>query len=195
MAAKGYCQVEEIAAFVGATFTTAQEDQAERLIEVAEAEFDAATQRGWLMGAQSNETHRYNEFSGGDLWLRYAPIDTVTAVKARTALGEAEETLTADEDYEVIDLETGHIQIISPALYDRIRVDYTPGTTVPLDIQQATIELVAAKLQSTIRPLTYGLDSLQLPDLSVGFNRAVTQNSVPPAVADVIDRWRYRVTA
>jgi hypothetical protein len=29
--------------------------------------------------------------------------------------------------------------------------------------------------------------------LSVGFNRAVTQNSVPPAVADVIARWRYRV--
>lgn len=193
MAAKGYAQVEEVAAFVGATFTSAQEDQAERMLEVAEAEIDAGTNRGWLVGAQANETHRWEEFRNGDLWLRYAPVSSVTAVKGRAALGEAESTLTADLDYEVIDLEAGWIRIVSPGLFDRIRVDYTPSTTVPTDIQQATAELAAAKLQSTLRPQTYGLDSLQLPDLSVGFNRSINQNSVPPAVADVIARWRYRV--
>lgn len=195
MAAKGYAQVEEVAAFMGATLTTEQENQAERMLEVAEAEIDAGTNRGWLMGAQANEIHRYNEFLNGRLYLQYAPVASVTTVRGRAALGEAETTLTEDVDYEVIDLASGLIWITSPALYDRIRVDYTPGSTVPTDIQQATAELAAAKMQSTLRPLTYGLDSLQLPDLSVGFNRAINQNSVPPSVADVIARWRYRTVA
>lgn len=195
MAAKGYATVEEVAGFLGVTLTSDQENHCERMLEVAEGEMDAATQRGWLMGAQTDEAHYPAEFRLGNLYLRYAPVSTVTTVKGRASLGETETTLVADVDYEVADSEGGWIRIVYPDQYDRIRVSYVPSTDVPLDIQQATAELAATRMSGHLRPLSYGLDSLQLPDLSVGFNRAVTQNSVPPAVADVIDRWRYRVTA
>ena len=195
MAAQGYAQVEEVAAFLGATFTSPQENAAERMLEVAEAELDAKTNRAWLMGVQTNEAHQWSEYQLGELYLRYAPIVSVEAVKARAFLGDAEITLVANLDYEVVDLEAGLIRLVDGDDWDRIRVDYTPSTTVPTDIQHATAELAAAKMSNMLRPMTYGLDSLQLPDLSVSFNRAINQNSVPPAVADVIARWRYRTVA
>lgn len=194
MTAKGYATVEEVAAFLGVTLTAEQERQAERMLEVAEAEIDSGTNRGWLMGAQTNETHRYEEYCGGDLWLRYAPAASVTAVKGRALLGDAETTLTVDVDYEVIDLESGYIEIISPALYDRIRVDYTPGTTVPTDIQQATAELVAYKMRSHLMPGSYGVSQLGLPDLNVTFRQYAAED-LPLSVVNVLSRWRYRVTA
>lgn len=195
MAAKGYATVEEVAAFLGVTFTAAQEAQAERMLETAEAEVDGYTNRGWLVGAQTDEAHPYSEYRLGNLYLRYAPVTSIATVKGRPALGDAEETLVADTDYEVMSLETGWVRILYPASWDRIRVTYTPTATAPLDIQQATAELAGNMMQSNLRPMSYGLDSLQLPDLSVNFSRAHVQTALPPTVEAKLDRWRYWVVA
>lgn len=195
MAAKGYCTVDEVADFLGRTFTAEQDLHAERLIETAEADVDNYTHRGWLVGVQTDETHTYGEYRLGNLYLRYAPVSAVATVKGRAALGEAEVTLTADYDYEVIDLASGWIRLVYPASWDRIRVTYTPTATVPLDIQQATAELVANQMQPNIKPDSYGLDSLGLPDLQVKFARSHVQADMPPGVVSRLDRWRYVVTA
>jgi hypothetical protein len=195
MAAKGYANVDEVAAFLGLTLTTEQDAQAERMLEVAEAEVDGYCNRAWLVGVQTDEAHPYSAYRLGNLYLKYAPVSVVTTVKGRSALGEAEETLIEDTDYEVMSLDSGWIRLLYPASWDRIRVTYTPATTVPLDIQQATVELAANYLQSNLRPMSYGLDSLQLPDLSVNFSRAHVQTSMPPTVESKLARWRYWVVA
>lgn len=192
MAAKGYCTAALVAAFLGKTFTTDQTTQANSLIERAEAYIDNQTGRGWLVGAQTDEAH----FLGQKPWvfLRYTPVQEITAVTGRTAPGEDEAALTLDEDYEVRDLETGLIRLLVSG-YDRILVDYTPVATVPGDLVQAAIELVTNWLQPSLQPGTYGLDSYSLPDLTVRFSRAHVQEVVPPTVQQVIDSYRYRVHA
>lgn len=195
MAAKGYCTVDEVAAFLGQTFTPEQDTHCDRLIETAEADVDGYTGRAWLTGAQTDEAHTFAEYRLGSLYLRYAPATAVATVKGRASLGDAETTLVADTDYEVVSLEQGLIRIVYPASWDRIRVTYTPTATVPLDIQQATAELVANQMQPHLKPDSYGLDSIGLPDLQVKFARSHVQADMPPGVVSRLDRWRYVVTA
>lgn len=190
MTAKGYCTDEEVEAFLGITFSVAQEAQANVLIEAAELEFDAETNRAWLEGAQTLEPWHIVNYSA-DVWLKYAPVSSISAFKGRSALGETETDLVADTDYEVIDLNAGHIRLVYPTLYDRVRVSYTPTDTPPADVKQAIIELVAARLMPTLAPGTYGLDSLTLPDYSAKFARSHVQTAYPPPTQRAIDRWRW----
>lgn len=190
MAAKGYCTVKNIADFLGLEMTAAQAVQCQSLIERAENYIDNETGRGWLVGPQTDEAH----FLGQGRWvfLRYAPVASVTAVTGRTGPGETEETLTLNEDYEVRDLETGLIRLLVNG-YDRILVDYTPVASVPGDLVQAAIELVANWLQPHLQTGSFGLDSYSLPDLTVKFARSHSQEVAPPLAKMVIDSYRYRV--
>jgi hypothetical protein len=192
MSAKGYCTVDDIAAFLGRTFTAAQLAQCDALIESAEIFIDEETNRGWLVGAQTDEAHY---ISSQNVWLRYAPVATVATVTGRSGLGETEETLTVDDDYEVQDLNGGLIVLTSPGNYDRVLISYTPVDTLPADLKQACIEIVSAWLQPSLAPGMYGLDSYSLPDLSVKFSRSHVQQPAPPMAQRVLDRYRYPVTA
>lgn len=194
MAAKGYCTVDEVATFLGRTFTFEQDLHAERLIETVEADVDNYTHRGWLVGAQTDEAHRQNEYILGALYLRYAPVSAVATVKGRAYLGATEETLVEDTDYEIVDLEAGLIRIVYPCLWERIRATYTPTPSVPLDIQQATAELVASKFRSNLMPGSFGVSQLGLPDLNVTFRQYASEDW-PLSVVNILDRWRYVVTA
>ncbi|RMG98269.1 MAG: hypothetical protein D6706_07385 [Chloroflexi bacterium] len=187
MAAKGYCTSTDVDNFLGGTLTASQLTQADALIERAEAYLDGEIGRGWLEGAQTQEAH----YTPAELLLLdYFPVASVTAVYGRNGIGQTETTLVDGEDYEVQDLAAGIIRLVYPQSYDRIRVTYVPDTaTVPADIKQATIDLVAAWMQPTLRPGMYGVDSYSLPDLTVRFSRAHYQ-SVPPTVRDVIARYR-----
>lgn len=190
MTAKGYCSTADVEAFLGQNFSAGQAAQCESLIEAAELEFDGETNRAWLTGAQTLEAwHVVNCMP--DVWLKYAPVSSISAFKGRSALGETETDLVADTDYEVMDLNTGHIRLVYPSLYDRVRVTYTPVTTVPADVKQAIIELVSARLMATLSPGTYGLDSLTLPDYSIKFARSHVQAVYPPTTQRAIDRWRW----
>ncbi len=189
MAKKGYTTINAIEGITG-SLTDAQQKRALTLMEAAELHLDGEIGRGWLVGVQTQEAH-FNPTEY--LNLAYWPVASVTAVYGRSGLGETEETLTADDDYEVVDLAAGQIRLVSPASWDRIRVTYTPVDTVPADVGQACAELVAQWLQPTLRPGSYGLDSYSLPDLSVKFSRSHVQAPAPPFVQRVIDRYREPV--
>lgn len=191
MAAKGYCSAQDVADFLGKTFTEAQETQCENLIERAEVEIDEATNRGWLVGEQTDEAHYP---PGRLLFLRYAPVESVESISGRVVLGAVETALVADTDYEVRDLESGLIRLVTLG-YERLLVSYTPVDSVPGDIKQACIELVAQRMQPGLLSGIYGLDSYSLPDLTINFSRAHNQAAMPPAVQQVVERYRYRVHA
>lgn len=190
MAAKGYCSPTNVANFLGQTFTDAQKVHCEALIERAEVRIDTDTGRGWLVGAQTDEKHYYPTC---DIFLRYAPVDSVTTVSGRSGMGEAAEALTVDEDYEARDLENGYIYLVSPGSYDLVLVTYTPTDTVPGDIKQACIELASTWMQAALMAGMYGVDSYSLPDLTVRFARSHVQQAVPPAVRAILDLYRYPV--
>jgi len=192
MAAKGYCAAGDVAAMLALDFTAAQYAQCDLLIERAEAYIDAETGRGWLVGAQSNEAHTVDS---QNIYLKYAPVAIVTSIAARAGLGETETALTVDEDYEVVDLAIGHIRLVYPGDYDRVRVTYTPVATVPADLTQATIDMVAAWMIPTLTPGGFGVDSYSLPDLTVKFSRSHVQSPAPPLAAAIIERYRYKVHA
>lgn len=192
MAAKGYCTRTDVADLLGQTFTAAQNTHCDNLIEQAEITIDEKTNRGWLVGAQTDEAFYY---PGYRLFVRYAPVTSVDAVTGRAALGEAETALVVDEDYEAQDLETGLIRLLYPSNYDRVLVDYTPVAAVPIDIKRACIELVGAWMQPHLQPGSFGLDSYSLPDLTVRFARSHVQMPIPPFVQDTLDYYRYRVQA
>lgn len=191
MAAKGYTTAAAVADFLGATFTAGQQTYAATLIEQAELYIDRETRRAWLTGARTNEVYYRDAFWLGNLYLRYAPVTSVASVAGRASLGDTEETLTADTDYEVRDLDSGLIALVYPGNYDRLRVTYTPVTTVPGPIAHAAAELVAAWMQPYLRPDTYGIDSVTLPDLSVRYAKP-QEAAIPPSVQSALDLYRFR---
>jgi len=192
MAAKGYCTSADVEAFLGITFTAGQTAQCNSLIEQVEITIDGETNRAWLTGAQTDEAVFY---PGYEVFLRYAPVASVESITGRAGLGNDEEALTVDEDYEVRDLDGGLVYVVRPGNYDRLLIDYTPVATVPADIKKACIEWVAVGLQPQLQPGSFGLDSYSLPDLTVRFSRSHVQAAMPPGVQQVIDRYRFRVHA
>lgn len=192
MAAKGYTTAALVADWLGVTLTAAQQTHAATLIEQAESAIDDYCHRGWLMGTQTNEIHR--PYGRAAVYLKYAPISSVTTVLGRSGLGEAEETLTVDDDYEVMDVESGYIRLVYPASYDRVRITYEPRSTIPKAIERAATELVAMWIQSHLRPDTYGLEMLQLPDMTVRWSRQYL-GGMPPAVMALLEPYVYRSVA
>ena len=192
MTAKGYCTADDVAEFLALDFTAAQVAQCDTLIERAEVYFDNETERGFLVGVQTNEAHYV---SSQNVFLKYAPVTSIASIVGRDTLGESETTLVEDTDYEVIDLTIGRVRLVYPGSYDRVRVTYTPTDTVPGDVKQALVEMVAAWMSQALTPGTYGLDSYSLPDLTVRFARSHVQSVAPPMAQAVIDRYRYGVHA
>jgi hypothetical protein len=195
MAAKFYCTAADVADFIGITFDSAQEAHAVRLIERAEGIVDLETDRAWLTGLLTDEVYYRAAYRLGHLYLRYAPVASVTTLKGRAALGETETTLVVDTDYEVMDLTGGLVRLLYPASYDRVRVTYTPVATVPAPITQATAELVAAWMQPRLRPDTLGIESYSLPDITVRFATSYVERSIPPSVQEKLDLYKYPIHA
>jgi hypothetical protein len=193
MPAKGYCLPVDVADFLGVVFSAPQEVQAARLIESTEIDIDRYTNRGWLVGVQTAEAHRYMAYRLGKIYLRYVPVASIAEVRGRSGLGEAETVLVANEDYEIVSLEDGLIRLVSPGSYDRVTVDYTPVNLVPAPIRDACAEWVAARMMPHLRPDTYGLDSYSLPDLTVKFSRAVMGEGMPANVSRTLDLYRFPV--
>lgn len=182
MASKGYTNPDKVQLFLGAALTPNQISQAEmRLLPAAEAAIDNYCRRAWMLGAQTDEAH-YGPFVGNDLWVKYPPVTTLTAVKSRSGLTATETTLTAGTDYEARDLAFGRIYLVSPSSYDRVRVTYTPDATLPDDVGLAATMLVAHWLRPALMPDSYGIERFQLPDLAVTFARGYAGLELPPSV-------------
>ena len=126
-----------------------------------------------------------------------APPLLQDAVRTPDGLFRFKTQLCQGSDYEVRDLESGRIWIRYLPDYDRIRVTYLPVNEVPADVVQATIELVAAWLQPSLSNLggLAGVQSFQLPDLSVTYARGTVGQAMPANVVDLLEPYRDVVTA
>lgn len=190
MAIKGYCRVGDVAAYLGTTLTEAQEARVESLIEAAEADMDREMNRAFLTGTVSNELHK----SRRRLYLANPPLVSLTSVEGRVVddPSEAWEALVAGDDYELTNATTGEVHVAVFYSYAVLRVTYVPVDTVPADIREACVELVAARLQPTLNPSLYGVDSVTLPDYSVRYNRAMMGGAAfPPTVAETLERYHF----
>lgn len=187
MPPKGYCASADVEAYLGLTFTAAQTEQAVVLLPMAEDAVDAAMGHEYALGTQSNEAHYYPSC---DLYLRHAPITSVTSVAGRRGMTDTETTLTAGTDYEVRSLPAGHLYLVSPGRFDRVRVTYVPVATVPDLVKQATILTIAAWLQPTLTPGLTGVQSYKLPDLEVVYAKGTAigggNYSLPPNAREVL---------
>lgn len=189
MAKKGYCQPSDVSGFLGLSFTPAQENQADKLIESTETLIDAWTSRGWLVGEQESEAHYLGEYwRTRIIYLRYAPVEVVTEVRTADDV-----VLVEGENYEIKSLEEGTIGL-KATIHQVLYVQYTPVNAVPSPIRDACAEWVAARMQPALRPDSYGLDSYSLPDLTVKFSRQM-MNGMPDTVQQALDLFRYPVTA
>jgi len=188
MSAKGYCTTAEIESFLGVTFTAGQVTQCAAQIEATEVAFDRESNRAWLTGAIVDEAHWW---PARKLFVNYSPMATLTSVKGRLRGLTTDDVLVAGDDYEVIFLATGEIYIFYPQLYNRIKVSYTPVATVPADIRQAIIEWVAAQMQPSLNPDSFGVEKITMPDYSIQYSKAVLQGVMPPAVAAVARGYRF----
>lgn len=108
---KGYTTVDAVAGYLGQTMTADQESQAYSLMAACENFIDAETQGngGWLNGPIVAE--QYNAFNQGhEFFLRSVPVTSVESIYKRKAkVGDTPILLTANTDYEVLDLKQGKI--------------------------------------------------------------------------------------
>jgi hypothetical protein len=205
MTARYYCTPDKVAQVAGVTLTPEQINLVDQvLIEAAEHWVEERRGQVWQTAAITDEA--YFNLPGPNLYLKTTPIVSVQAVKARANLGDTETTLPAT-DYEVRDLTRGWLYI--PAQggslaggslraggadgggglpYDRIRVSYTPATTVPVHIGLATAMLVAHWLQPAMSGIVSGVQSYTVGDLSVTFGADAIMLGVPSEVLRMVPK-------
>lgn len=145
MAAKGY--VSDIGALVGAWYGSAlDDDQAARAalwLETAEQVIDGATGTSFLTGAIAGERHTPD---GPYVYLRRVPLASATVTITGYHRGSTTGTLlTLTDQYEVDDLVRGRVFVPAWRSYRSgyLLISYTPVTTIPTAIQDATAALLA----------------------------------------------------
>jgi Neuraminidase (sialidase) len=147
VSARGYCSVLDIERLYGSALTAAQLADADAAREPAEQLVDAATARAWLTGAITGERHQP---TGPYLWLRYAPIVSVQAIRHYTRGSTTGTALVPTESYEVDDLAQGRLYFPVWASYAYVQADYTPVATVPAAVRDATAAQVADWLATDV---------------------------------------------
>lgn len=168
-----YCTAAEVAQELGVTFTGPQTTWAGVLIPRAQAFIDRYC--GRTFEASALITDELHLIETPYLWLNRRPIASVTSVEIRsTAVGATISALTAGTGYEVLSLTEGLLSIEpgwdivnrpdTPYLGQYALVTYTPAVTVPLDITDACVQIVAARM----RPLVTGEASEDVKRYSVG---------------------------
>jgi hypothetical protein len=186
-----YGDTTTLQSFLGQSLTPGQQIEATRLLIAVSAEIEGETNRAWLMGAVSEPFYHPSE----KIWLRYAPVDSITELRGRPGPALAEVVLSENDDYVIKSVAEGYIKLIHPKRWERVVVDYVQVDGVPADIEQAAVEMVAARLMPALNPGTYGVDSIQLPDYTVRYARSHVQQALPPVARQILERWRWPVIA
>jgi hypothetical protein len=204
MTARYYCTPDKVAQVLGKTLTAEQVNLLDQII-IESAEHWVEERRGqvWQVAAITDEA--YYGLPGPNLYLQTTPIVSVQSVKARMGISATETTLVAGTEYEVRDLTRGWLYI--PAQgggaagdivraggagdggglpYDRIRVSYTPATTVPAHIGLATALLAAHYLQAQLSGVPPGVESYSVGDLTVKFAADAVKLGVPGEVLRLV---------
>lgn len=196
MAPRGYTTSEDVAAYMGRTFTYVQAQVCDGLIEAAEQFIDAETGRRWMVSITDEVYHR----PGQDVFLRSTPVVSVQAVKLWES--QALTTLVSLTDYEVRDLKTGWLHLLRGLIYDVVRfspdevvradevwVSYTPQATVDRVIELAAKKLAAAWMPATDASgvsASSGIKSYSVGggDLSVTYQDAASLAAAAQGVPD-----------
>lgn len=147
MAVKGYASVLDVERLYGSALTAAQLADADAALEPAEQLVDGATARAWLTGAVTGERHQP---TGPYLWLRYAPVASVQALRHYSRGSTTATALVLTESYEVDDLAQGRLYLPLWASYAYVQADYTPDTSVPAAVRDATAAQVADWLANDV---------------------------------------------
>jgi hypothetical protein len=144
-----YTDSSKIAAYLGATFTAAQQTQAGLVAAGASNFIEQALDRSWLgyTSVPLSVTDERHTVSGNRIWLLHPPVATVTSVSSRLRYaGATIYTLDQDYQYELIEPAIGEI-VFSPTYEgQRIEVDYTSTEPTPAIIAQFATELAAGML-------------------------------------------------
>jgi hypothetical protein len=193
MTVKGYATPLDVQLEYGTALTPAQLFAADVWLEAAELLVDRETGQAWATGART-ERHW---LSGPWLTLRSTAVTGITAVRAYAAESATATTLTEDTHYW---LEGATLHLPSWTGYQRLEVDYTPSTAIPVPIRMATAAWVAAWLAGASDALlaaakSLGIRSLQLGfgELIVDFDSAEKQVPVPPRVAQLLAPYKARL--
>ena len=188
MPTKGYTSIQAIESVLGQALTPTASEAMTRFLPGLERFIDSKCGRAWMMGVQTDEKHWSPWYN---IYLKYPPITSVATVKGRSGIGEADETLTVDDDWELRDPESGHIYISSPGAYDLVKVTYTPDATLPDDVGMLATELGAMRARLILEGT--GLD---VQSYSAGGEVQVAHfggNMLPRHLQDVIDLNRFTV--
>lgn len=169
MSARGYTTTQQINDYLGQALTQEQLNHAEDLIEPAEEWLRQQFGVDYLPGAVSNEA--YYHVTSPDLYLRKAPVTSVTSLTYRTYAGGTETTITAATGWELRDAALGWVRLLDPSPtpgtpLDRLRATYTPVATVPAFVALATTIRVAdllggggggaAELPAGVKSVSFG---------------------------------------
>lgn len=187
-----YTTSAAVFAHLGRTPTAAQTAEADTLLAAADAWIDSRTGRAWpQISLITDELHTLD---GPLLFLRHAPIASVTSVEARSpSIGSSDTVLTAGSAYEVEDAATGRLRLSTAYVGYEVRVTYTPAVATDTRIALAAKRLVAYWL----RPLLDGVSG-DVQSYSVGQELEVTYANdgqalgVPADVVALVDSINAR---
>jgi hypothetical protein len=145
--ASRYATVQDVADHLGAALTGLQSAEADRLLAAAESWIDGRTGRTW--GATDPTTEAYTVLSQG-LYLRRAPVASVSAVSVRSATAGAGWDALPAASFELLDPAQGLLALPWGYAGWLARVTYTPAQTVDPRVRAAAAQLAAHWLRPTV---------------------------------------------
>lgn len=210
-AIRGYCQPEDVADFLGVTFTGAQLPHVLATIGRVERWIDEELNRTWLSGPIQAEA-KFSPYGldppsfftsyvagwvplGSAIYLNVTPVQSVERMQGVGWLNSDPFVLVRNLDYEVRDLPTGLIRLTVPSAYYKVMIDYSPVNACPGDITQLAVMVAATWLIPNLNPDSWLVDSVQLPDLKIVYAKASNSVNVPPECDEIIERYRFRSIA
>lgn len=174
MTARGYTTTQQVNDYNGGNLTAEQQALVDWLIPQAEEWIRRNGGVDWTPGVVTNEA--YYDVASPDLFLKRAPVATLTTLTYRASRTDDETTMDADTDYELINTDLGWVRLSIPYPapgwpISRILATYTPVATVPDGIALATTMLVSDWLGQTKDSSAGGLDpgikKVSFGDLSI----------------------------
>lgn len=168
-----YTSSQQIAAYLGVTFTPEQTQQADVVAHAITVWIDHQTGRTWQNSAAVAD--EINDVVGTSVYLHHAPVASVETVDVlhENLFPPSWQTLDPSQ-YTLTDPERGILQLPGGYSGDAVRVDYTTDQTAPpADLAYAATVLAADAMFVTIHPEAAGVSSI-----------AVGQNDISLKYAD-----------
>jgi hypothetical protein len=187
-----YTDAAKIEAYLGATLTGPQQNQAGVVSQAISDWIDQQTSRSWQQ--TSPIVDELHTMVRDRVYLNNRPVATITSVKTRAAAFVGFGWTTYDSSqYELLDAANGVllIQGWSASSDALVQVSYTFTAPVPADIAFAATVLAADLLTTTLHPESAGVSQIAVGqnDISVKFADA---SAVSPAVSRAIQMIRGR---